>query len=97
MSDSIGVRSAKIDDFARKWEIPCPQTFRPQNEDEIEALGSQLPLAIKPALKENFFYATGAKAWRAQTMEELRQIYGKDPLPSIAEIALLPYLIAKKL
>jgi hypothetical protein len=54
-------------------------------------------LAIKPALKENFFYATGAKAWRAQTMEELRQIYGKDPLPSIAEIALLPYLIAKKL
>jgi D-aspartate ligase len=62
-------------DLARKLDIPCPQTFSPQNEDEIEALASQLPLAIKPAVKENFFYATGAKAWRAQTMDELRQIY----------------------
>jgi D-aspartate ligase len=64
-------------DLARKLGISCPQTFSPQNEDEIEALGSQLPLAIKPAVKENFFYATGAKAWRAQTMDELRQIYRK--------------------
>jgi D-aspartate ligase len=64
-------------DLARKLDISCPQTFSPQNEDEIEALGSQLPLAIKPAVKENFFYATGAKAWRAQTMDELRQIYRK--------------------
>jgi predicted ATP-grasp superfamily ATP-dependent carboligase len=64
-------------DLARKLDIPCPQTFSPQNEDEIETLGSQLPLAIKPAVKENFFYATGAKAWRAQTMDELRQIYRK--------------------
>lgn len=64
-------------DLARKLDIPCPQTFNPQNEDEIEALHSKLPLAIKPAVKENFFYATGAKAWRAQTMDELRQIYRK--------------------
>jgi D-aspartate ligase len=64
-------------DLARKLDISCPQTFSPQNEDEIETLGSQLPLAIKPAVKENFFYATGAKAWRAQTMDELRQIYRK--------------------
>jgi predicted ATP-grasp superfamily ATP-dependent carboligase len=34
-----------------------------------------MPLAIKPAVKENFLYATGAKAWRAQTIDELRQIY----------------------
>jgi predicted ATP-grasp superfamily ATP-dependent carboligase len=34
-------------------------------------------LPIKPAVKENFFYATGAKAWRAQTIDELRQIYRK--------------------
>jgi D-aspartate ligase len=64
-------------DLARKLDIPCPQTFSPQNEDEIEALRPHLPLAIKPAVKENFFYATGAKAWRAQTMDELRQIYRK--------------------
>jgi D-aspartate ligase len=64
-------------DLARKLDIPRPQTFNPQNEDEIEALRSQLPLAIKPAVKENFFYATGAKAWRAQTMDELRRSYRK--------------------
>jgi len=64
-------------DLAEKLNIPCPLTFSPQSEDEIEALGSQLPLAIKPAVKENFFYATGAKAWRAQTIDELRKIYRK--------------------
>jgi D-aspartate ligase len=64
-------------DLARKLDIPCPKTFNPQSEDEIDALRSELPLAIKPAVKENFFYATGAKAWRAQTLDELRQIYRK--------------------
>ena len=64
-------------DLARELNIPCPQTFNPQNEDELDALSSKLPLAIKPAVKENFFYATGAKAWRAQTIDELRQIYRK--------------------
>lgn len=64
-------------DLAEKLNIPCPQTFNPQSEDELEALRSKLPLAIKPAVKENFFYATGAKAWRAQTIDELRQIYRK--------------------
>jgi predicted ATP-grasp superfamily ATP-dependent carboligase len=62
-------------DLAEKLNIPCPKTFSPQSEDEIEVLRSKLPLAIKPAVKENFFYATGAKAWRAQTIDELRQIY----------------------
>ena len=64
-------------DLAEKLNIPCPQTFNPQSEDELEALRSKLPLALKPAVKENFFYATGAKAWRAQTIDELRQIYRK--------------------
>jgi D-aspartate ligase len=64
-------------ELARKLNIPCPQTFSPRSEGELEELRSQLPLAIKPAIKENFFYATGAKAWRAQTFEELGQIYRK--------------------
>jgi D-aspartate ligase len=34
-----------------------------------------LPLAIKPAIKENFFYATGAKAWRADTPAQLRKLF----------------------
>jgi D-aspartate ligase len=64
-------------ELARKLDIPCPQTFNPRSEGELEGLRSQLPLAIKPAIKENFFYATGAKAWRAQTFDELGQIYRK--------------------
>ena len=64
-------------DLAEQLGIPCPQTFNPRSEDELEALQSKLPLALKPAVKENFFYATGAKAWRAQTLDELRQIYRK--------------------
>lgn len=55
--------------------IPVPRTYNPQTEDELEALYGRLPLAVKPAIKENFFYATGAKAWRADTPSQLRHLY----------------------
>ena len=58
-------------------EHPESQTFNPRCEDELGALYSKLPLAIKPAVKENFFYATGAKAWRAETVDELHRTYRK--------------------
>jgi D-aspartate ligase len=61
--------------LAEKLNIPCPRTFNPRTEAELDSLEANLPLAIKPAVKENFFYATGAKAWRATTMDELRQVY----------------------
>jgi D-aspartate ligase len=64
-------------DLAARLGIPCPKTFNPRSEDELTALHSRLPLAIKPAVKENFFYATGAKAWRANTIDELHQMYAK--------------------
>jgi predicted ATP-grasp superfamily ATP-dependent carboligase len=57
--------------------VPCPRTFNPVNVKELEELYPRLPLAIKPAVKENFFYATGAKAWRADTMEQLDRLYEK--------------------
>jgi len=65
----------KTYELAEKLNIPCPKTFNPRSPDELPALYSRLPLAIKPAVKENFFYATGAKAWRADTPEELRALY----------------------
>jgi predicted ATP-grasp superfamily ATP-dependent carboligase len=64
-------------ELAALLNIPCPQTFNPRHEDELAALYSKLPLAIKPAVKENFFYATGAKAWRVETVDELHQAYRK--------------------
>lgn len=57
--------------------IPVPHTCCPQDESELPDLYSRLPLAIKPAVKENFFYATGAKAWRAETPDQLHDWYRK--------------------
>ena len=67
----------KTYELAEKLDIPCPKTFNPRSADEVPALFSRLPLAIKPAVKENFFYATGAKAWRADTPEQLMALYEK--------------------
>ena len=64
-------------ELATRLNIPCPQTFNPRNSGELAALHSKLPLAIKPAVKENFFYATGAKAWRADTPEQLLDLFTK--------------------
>ncbi len=44
----------------------------------MKSLYGRLPLALKPAIKENFFYATGAKAWRANTIEELHHYWEKS-------------------
>lgn len=62
---------------AEQLGIPVPRTFTPRSEAELSSLNEHLPLAIKPAVKENFFYATGAKAWRAETPEQLKQLYRK--------------------
>jgi len=67
----------KTYELAEKLDIPCPKTFNPRSVEELPALFPRLPLAIKPAVKENFFYATGAKAWRADTPEQLLSLYEK--------------------
>jgi D-aspartate ligase len=67
----------KTYELAERLGIPCPRTFNPLNDDELDALRDRLPLAIKPAIKENFFYATGVKAWRATTIDELHERYAE--------------------
>jgi len=61
--------------LAEKLGIPVPRTWNPKNADELFGLYPHLPLAVKPAVKENFFYATGAKAWRADTPQQLVELY----------------------
>jgi D-aspartate ligase len=61
--------------LAEHLGIPAPRTRTLQSLDDLPSLYSQLPLAIKPAIKENFFYATGAKAWRANTPGQLRRLF----------------------
>lgn len=61
--------------LAERLGIDVPRTSNPRSVEEIPALYSRLPLAVKPAVKENFFYATGVKAWRAETPEQLLELY----------------------
>jgi D-aspartate ligase len=62
---------------AAELGIPVPQTFNPRTEAELVELYNRLPLALKPAVKEKFFYATGSKAWRAETPDQLIEIFRK--------------------
>jgi D-aspartate ligase len=57
--------------------IPVPRTWRATTLAELDALDVELPVAVKPAIKERFIYETKAKAWRANTREELRGLYQK--------------------
>ena len=64
-------------ELARELGIPVPQTWSVRDSDELQGLYRFLPLAIKPAIKEHFFYATGAKAWRANTPDQLTHWFKK--------------------
>jgi D-aspartate ligase len=56
-------------------KIPAPRSFNPQSVDELERIDFEPPYVLKPAIKEHFFYKTRAKAWRADSREELRQLF----------------------
>jgi D-aspartate ligase len=57
--------------LANQLGIPTPRTWYPQNLDDLREIESELPLVIKPAIKEHFIYASGVKAWRADNPHEL--------------------------
>jgi D-aspartate ligase len=63
--------------LARELDIPMPFTFCLQNADRLSNIEFSPPFAIKPAIKEHFVYATKAKAWRADSREELEALIGK--------------------
>jgi len=57
--------------LARELDIPIPSTFCLENADQLSRIEFSPPFALKPAIKEHFVYATKAKAWRADSREEL--------------------------
>jgi len=61
-------------EIADQVGVPAPRSWQPATAAEIDAIDSEPPWAIKPAIKENFFYATKAKAWRADSHAELRTL-----------------------
>lgn len=61
--------------LAGELGIPAPRTWYPPSADELAAIDGEPPFAVKPAIKERFVYATGCKAWRAETRDELVRRY----------------------
>jgi predicted ATP-grasp superfamily ATP-dependent carboligase len=79
--------------MAEKIGIPSPRTWNVTSAEELPSLYPHLPLAVKPAVKENFFYATGAKAWRAETPEQLRCLFKRAALEIKVEDIMLQEII----
>jgi D-aspartate ligase len=63
--------------LADELKIPIPETWVPKTPEDVEKITTALPLALKPAIKEHFFYATKVKAWRADTKDELGELLGR--------------------
>ena len=62
--------------LAAEIGIPTPVTHYPQSVDQLSELDHLAPpFAIKPAIKEHFFYETKAKAWRANSHSELKTLF----------------------
>jgi predicted ATP-grasp superfamily ATP-dependent carboligase len=62
-------------ELARQLNIPIPKTWSPMTLEALDQIDSPFPLVLKPAIKEHFFYATKAKAWRINSKAELRHMF----------------------
>ena len=61
--------------LAQKLDIATPRTWFPQAESDLAAIEADPPFVVKPAIKEHFYYLARAKAWRADTREDLRAAF----------------------
>jgi D-aspartate ligase len=62
-------------DLAGKLGIPAPHTWHPRTVEDLEQVDGHFPVALKPAIKEHFIYATKEKAWRADDPAQLRKLF----------------------
>jgi D-aspartate ligase len=61
--------------LAERLGVPTPRTWFPLTEDDLDQVDLSSPVVVKPAIKEHFVYATKAKAWRADTEDELHEMF----------------------
>ncbi len=61
--------------LARELGIPTPRSWEAKCFADARGLDLTFPVAVKPAIKERFFYATRAKAWRANNWSELKELF----------------------
>ncbi|MDX6282633.1 MAG: D-aspartate ligase, partial [Kribbellaceae bacterium] len=62
---------------AERLGIPIPRCWFPESFADLDQIDLASPVILKPAIKENFFYETRAKAWRVDTRAELEAAYNK--------------------
>jgi predicted ATP-grasp superfamily ATP-dependent carboligase len=79
--------------LAQKLDIPIPRTWCPQTLKDIDQIDGDFPLGVKPAVKEDFFYATKAKAWRANNREELKDLFSRASTHSGANEVLVQEIV----
>ena len=72
--------------LAGELGIPIPRTWYPRTVEDLEKIAMEPPYAIKPAIKEHFFYSTKAKAWRADSRAELQDLFSRARQTSQSEI-----------
>jgi D-aspartate ligase len=63
--------------LASELGIATPRTWLPLDEADLGGIDLRRPVVIKPAIKEHFIYETRAKAWRADSREELRRLFAR--------------------
>jgi D-aspartate ligase len=79
--------------LAGELGIPTPRTWSPIEEGELRDVDVRGSVIIKPAIKEHFFYATHAKAWRADTEGDLHRRFRQATSIVGAEEVLVQELI----
>jgi D-aspartate ligase len=60
-------------EVAAELGIATPRTWVVGSAQELDRVDGDPPFAVKPAIKEHFVYATGQKAWRADSRAELEE------------------------
>ena len=58
--------------------IPVPKTIHPKNVEDLQKLHINYPVVLKGVEGLNFYRKTGAKAFRANSLGELKRIYEKN-------------------
>jgi predicted ATP-grasp superfamily ATP-dependent carboligase len=64
-------------EVADRIGIPTPRWSIVDGVDGLRNVGGGPPWAVKPAIKDHFVYETKAKAWRADSREELHQLVAR--------------------
>jgi D-aspartate ligase len=63
--------------LAEKIGIDAPRTYSPRNSQDLASLPFDFPVILKPARRDRFNRLTAAKAWRANDVRTLKELYAE--------------------